>query len=172
MALLPIHTYPDPVLKQTAERVTIFDDKLAKLLEDMAETMYKSDGVGLAANQVGILKRVVVVDVSRTGTEKLFLINPEIIEKSGSVSSEEGCLSVPEYRDTLKRSENIKVKAQNLKGQPFELEAEGILAICLQHELDHLDGVLFVDRLSRLKRELFKRSRKKMAQQEGKTAEA
>jgi peptide deformylase len=124
-------------------------------------TMYAHGGIGLAASQIGILERVAVVDISPDQSQKLVLINPEITERLGSVSSEEGCLSIPEYRDTIKRSERIQVSAQDIEGNPQLISADGMLAICIQHEVDHLNGTLFVDHLSRLKREFFKRWLKK-----------
>ncbi len=139
------------------ERVDTIDTSIHTLLDDMAETMYDARGIGLAAPQVGILKRVCVIDVSESRRERLDFINPEIISSQGKVSSEEGCLSIPDYRETIFRKEKISVRALDRTGAAFELEADGLLAICIQHELDHLDGVLFVDHLSRLKRELFKR---------------
>ena len=163
MALLPIFTYPDPVLKTEAKEVTVFDAELEKLAKDMAETMYHEQGIGLAANQIGVLKRILVVDVSREASNLQVFVNPKIVSCCGSVNSEEGCLSVPEYRDTVKRSEQIVIQAQDILGNPFEVKADGLLAICIQHEIDHLNGVLFVDRMSRLKRELFKRWNKKRA---------
>ena len=161
--MLRILTYPDPVLKQPSQEVVSFDQKLGSLLDSMAETMYHAQGVGLAAPQVGELVRVTVIDVSDTRSELRDFVNPRIISAQGSTSSEEGCLSIPEYRDVIKRSTEVVVQACDRNGKPFELRAEGLLAICLQHEIDHLDGILFVDRLSRLKREMFKRWLKKRA---------
>ncbi len=155
MALLPLKFYPDPILKTKCAPVTTFDTALATLVEDMIHTMYEEEGIGLAGPQVGITTRICVVDVSEDGQGVTEFINPEIVAKSGNTSIEEGCLSIPGYREFVDRKEKIKVKAQKRDGSPFEVEAEGILAICLQHEIDHLDGVLFVDRLSRLKKELF-----------------
>lgn len=157
MARLPIKIYPDPVLKQKAMPVTTFDTKLKKLLDDMAETMYEAHGVGLAANQIGSLERIVVIDVSEDRNELRHLVNPEIIERSGKKKGEEGCLSIPNYRDNVERSTTLKVRAQDATGKHFEFEADGLLAVCIQHEIDHLDGILFIDRLSRLKREFFKK---------------
>jgi len=157
MALLDIKIYPDPILKQKAEDVTVFDQKLEKLLDDMAQTMYAAPGVGLAAPQIGICQRVAVVDVSEDRNDLIHLVNPEIILREGKKSGEEGCLSIPEYRDTVERSASISVRAFDKKGKQFEFDATDLLSVCVQHELDHLDGVLFVDRLSRLKRELFKK---------------
>ncbi len=167
MTLLEIKKYPDPVLKEQSVEVVTFDDELGKLLDNMLETMYASNGVGLAAPQVGILKRIAVVDVSREGTNPLVFINPEIIAKAGKVKSEEGCLSIPDYRDTIYRSATVTVRAVDRKGKKFEVEAEELFSMCLQHEIDHLDGILFTDRLSRLKRELFKRWFLKQQQENG-----
>jgi len=157
MASLEIKIYPDPVLKEKAKPITTFDSKLKKFVENMIETMYVESGVGLAANQVGSLERVFVVDVSEDGNSPLVFINPEIVERSGKKKGEEGCLSIPSYRDIVERSSIITVKAQDLSGQEFTLQAEGLMAVCIQHELDHLDGILFVDRLSHLKKQLFKK---------------
>lgn len=161
MSVLDIRIYPDPVLKQQAAPVTEFDSKLERLLRDMADTMYDADGIGLAAPQVGILQQIAVIDVSEKRDQVLHFINPVITERSGETPSEEGCLSIPEYRDTISRNTNITVQAVDPSGTAFELKADGLLAICLQHEIDHLNGVLFVDHLSRLKREFFKRWLKK-----------
>lgn len=164
MPLLTIYTYPAPVLHQQAKEVSVFDEGLRTFLDDMAQTMYHNQGIGLAANQVGVLKRVIVVDVSPDASARMDLVNPVILERSGSFSYEEGCLSVPEYRDTVSRSRRIVVQAQDVYGTFFQFGAEELLAVCIQHEIDHLDGKLFVDRLSRLKRELFRRWFKKNCQ--------
>ena len=161
MALREIVKYPDERLHEECEAVNDFNQELATLLDDMFETMYEADGIGLAAPQIGVMKRVTVIDVSPDGTGKLELINPEIVDAQGKVSSEEGCLSIPGYRDTIKRNETVKVRAQDRTGEFFEVQAEELLSICLQHEIDHLHGVLFTDKLSRLKREFFKRWFKK-----------
>lgn len=161
MTIREIVLYPDPVLKQKTELVSEFDDELGILLDDMRETMYDANGIGLAAPQIGILKRVTVIDVSDDGSKVFELINAEILSGEGSVSIEEGCLSIPEYRESVTRKERITVKAQDRKGEEIQFEADDLLAICIQHELDHLDGVLFIDHLSRLKREMFKRWYKK-----------
>lgn len=157
MAILEIKTYPDPVLKKKAAPVADFNEQLGKLLDSMAETMYAANGVGLAAPQVGELCRVAVIDVSRNGDSPLEFINPVIVKQSGKTKSEEGCLSIPEFRDSVQRSVLVTVQAQDRQGNEFSIDADELLAICLQHEIDHLDGILFTDRLSRLKRELFKR---------------
>ena len=161
MATLPIVKFPDPILKQKCAPVTAFDERLAILIGDMIETMYEANGVGLAAPQVGVLSQVAVIDVSDSRDQPIHLVNPVIEIAQGKVPSEEGCLSIPEYRDTLNRQETVRVKALDMKGAPIEIESDGLLAICLQHEIDHLNGILFVDRLSRLKRELFRRWFKK-----------
>jgi len=161
MAILPVRKYPDPVLKEPGELVKDFNSDLHKLLDDMAETMYYESGIGLAAPQVGVTQRITVIDVSPDEDQIIELINPEITARAGKIDSEEGCLSIPEFRDKVTRNETVTVSALDRNGESFELEAEGLLAICLQHEIDHLDGILFIDRLSRLKRELFKRWLKK-----------
>lgn len=155
MAVLPIVTYPSETLKTQCETVTEFDSKLHKLLDDMADTMYDAPGIGIAAPQIGILKQITVIDLSEDGSELIELINPEITVKEGSTSSEEGCLSIPGYRATVKRAEKVVVKAQDRTGKEFEVEGEELMSFCLQHEIDHLNGVLFIDKLSRLKKSLF-----------------
>jgi peptide deformylase len=153
MAKLTILEYPDPRLRTKAAPVERVDAGLVQVIADMLETMYAAPGIGLAATQVDFHRRVVVVDVSEDKSKPLVFINPEIIERSGSLEIEEGCLSVPGVFDTpTARSEKIRVRALGRDGKPFELEADGLLAICIQHELDHLDGKLFVDYLSELKR--------------------
>jgi len=160
MAKLTILEYPDPRLRTKAAPVERVDAELVLAIADMLETMYAAPGIGLAATQVDIHKRLVVVDVSEDKSQPLVFINPEIIERSGSLEIEEGCLSVPGVFDTpTARSEKIRVRALGRDGKPFELEADGLLAICIQHELDHLEGKLFVDYLSELKRN---RIRKKL----------
>jgi peptide deformylase len=160
MAKLTILEYPDPRLRTKAVPVERVDAELVLVIDDMFETMYAAPGIGLAATQVDVHKRLVVVDVSEDKTRPLVFINPEIIERSGSLEVEEGCLSVPGVFDTpTARSEKIRVRALGRDGKPFELEADGLLAICIQHELDHLEGKLFVDYLSELKRN---RIRKKL----------
>lgn len=155
MARLPIVIYPDKRLKQKAAVVASFDSALGTLIDNMRDTMYAADGIGLAANQVGVLQRVIVVDVSEERDGFLELVNPEIVKSDGKSAREEGCLSIPGYREVVSRKSTVTVTAQNRSGESFTLEAEGLLAICLQHEIDHIDGVLFVDRLSSLKRQLF-----------------
>ncbi|MBX3680569.1 peptide deformylase [Cognatazoarcus halotolerans] len=151
MALLPILRYPDERLHTKAKPVPQVDDSIRKLVTDMAETMYEAPGIGLAATQVNVHLRVVVIDTSEDRSKLLAFINPEIVERSGEQSCEEGCLSVPGIYETVTRAERVKVRALDEKGEAFELEAEGLLAVCIQHELDHLDGKVFVEYLSRLK---------------------
>ncbi len=154
MSILSILHYPDPRLHQVSEPVTEVDASIVQLASDMAETMYAAPGIGLAAPQIDVLKRIIVVDISHEKNQLMVLINPEIVEKEGEVEYEEGCLSVPGIYEVLvnKRAEKIRIRALGLDGKAFELDAEGLLAICLQHEIDHLDGKLFVDYLSELKR--------------------
>jgi len=159
MALLNILHFPDPRLRQKALPVEEFTDELVTLKDDMLETMYAAPGIGLAAVQVNILKRMLVVDISEDKSKPMCFINPEITSHSGEIKTEEGCLSVPAIYEPVKRYEWIRVKAQNELGETFELEADGLLSVCIQHEIDHLEGKLFVDYLSELKR---KRIKKKM----------
>ena len=153
MAKLKILEFPDPRLKTVAKEVEVFDEALQVLVDDMLETMYAAPGIGLAATQVNDPRRVVVIDVSEEHDQPLCLINPEILEKSGEEEMDEGCLSVPDVYETVTRAEKIRVRALDREGQPFELETDGLLAVCIQHELDHLDGKLFIDYLSNLKRQ-------------------
>ena len=159
MARLPILEYPDPRLRNRAEPVTKFDTELKTLVADMFETMYAAPGIGLAATQVDVHKRILVCDVGVESKQPLCLINPEIIRAEGKTNAEEGCLSVPEFYDFIDRAAVIRVRALDLDGKAFELDADGMLAVCIQHEMDHLEGKLFVDYLSDLKRE---RIRKKL----------
>lgn len=166
MAIREITTYPDPVLRNKTSRVERIDSTLDRLIEDMVETMHAAPGVGLAANQVGVPLSLAVIDLSlREDKDQrrplLVIINPEIIALEGSVIEEEGCLSIPDYAEKVKRAARVKVRAQDRTGKVFELEAEGLMAKALQHEIDHLNGLLFVDRLSTLKKGLFKRRFKK-----------
>ena len=163
MALLPILRYPDERLHTKAKPVQEVDDSIRKLVADMAETMYEAPGIGLAATQVNVHLRVVVIDTSEDRSKLLALVNPEIIERSGEQSCEEGCLSVPGIYETVTRAERVRIRALNQKGEAFELEAEGLLAVCIQHELDHLDGKVFVEYLSRLKISRIKSRRAKKA---------
>lgn len=166
MARLPILEYPDPRLRIRAERVTVVDDDVKRLVEDMFETMYTAPGIGLAATQVDVHKRIIVIDVSDGRDQPYCFINPEILSADGRESFEEGCLSVPGLYEFVERAERIKVKALDRNGEPFELEAEGLLAQCIQHEMDHLEGKLFVDYLSPLKRERLKKRYLKKARRE------
>ncbi|MCE5387883.1 MAG: peptide deformylase [Acidithiobacillus sp.] len=161
MALLQIVEYPDPRLKNLAQPVSRIDREIQKLADDMAETMYDAPGIGLAAPQVAAAQRVIVVDISENRNELFTLVNPEIIASSGEEEMKEGCLSVPGVLETVRRAERVKVRAQDLLGKTLELEADGLLAVCLQHEIDHLNGVLFVDHLSRLKQGLIRRKSEK-----------
>jgi peptide deformylase len=163
MALRKIFTYPDSVLRQRAEPVTDIDGRIQELIDDMAETMYQAPGIGLAANQMGETCRVVVFDTSAKDEPKSLrvVINPEIVDASGSVIHEEGCLSVVDYCAQVKRAECITVKGLNPEGEPILLQEEGLSSIVLQHEIDHLNGILFIDHISKLKRELYKRKLKK-----------
>jgi peptide deformylase len=163
MARLPILEYPDPRLRIRAEPVTKFDIELKTLVADMFETMYAAPGIGLAATQVDVHKRLLVCDIGVESKQPYCLINPEIVSAEGKTNSEEGCLSVPEYYDFVDRAAVIRVRAFDTEGKPFELTAEGMLAVCIQHEMDHLEGKLFVDYLSELKRERLKKKASKKA---------
>ena len=166
MGILTILEFPDERLRKKAAVVKTVDDKIKKLADDMLETMYQSHGVGLAATQVDVHQRVIVIDVSEEKDAPLFLINPEIIEKDGIKESEEGCLSVPGFFEKVKRAEHIRVKALNREGQSFEFEARDLLAVCVQHEMDHLNGKLFVDYISALKRQRIKKKLEKIHKME------
>jgi peptide deformylase len=152
MALLPILEFPDPRLRTRAAAVTEVDAALRKLIDDMFETMYAAPGIGLAATQINVHKRVLVVDVSEDRSKPLALINPEIIAREGVEETEEGCLSVPGIYDKVTRAEKVRVRTLDRSGKQIEIEADGLLAVCIQHEMDHLEGKLFVDYLSELKR--------------------
>lgn len=152
MAILPILKYPDPRLHTVAKPVTQVDDRIRQLVSDMAETMYAAPGIGLAATQVDVHERVIVIDITEDKSGLLVLINPEIIWRSDEREVfEEGCLSVPETYEKVERAAEIKVRALNEQGEPFEFEADELLAVCVQHEIDHLDGKVFVEHLSLLK---------------------
>lgn len=159
MAKLEILEFPDPRLRTKAKPVTNFDEKLHTLTQDMLETMYEAPGIGLAATQVNVHKRIIVIDISEEKDQPLILINPEFDKIEGEQDYDEGCLSVPGFYETVTRTEKIRLKAQDAKGTAIEMECEGLLSVCIQHELDHLDGKLFVDHISRLKRD---RIRKKL----------
>ena len=162
MALLDILHYPDDRLRNKAKPVATVDITIQKLVDDMLETMYRAPGIGLAATQVNITQRVIVVDVSEEKNQPMCMINPEILAKDGVEQHEEGCLSVPGFYETVERAEHIKVRALDRNGVAFELETGGLLAVCIQHEIDHLDGKLFVDYLSPLKRSRIKKKLEKM----------
>ncbi|MFT3962146.1 peptide deformylase [Propionivibrio sp.] len=151
MPLLPILRFPDPRLKKLAEPVRNIDENIRRLARDMAETMYEAPGIGLAATQVDVHKRVIVIDISETRDQLFTLINPEIVESDGQQVCEEGCLSVPGIYDKVERAENVVVRYLDLEGQERTIEADGLLAVCLQHEIDHLNGKVFVEHLSQLK---------------------
>jgi peptide deformylase len=161
MALLPILEFPDPRLRTRATPVTAFDESLSQLAADMLETMYAAPGIGLAATQVNVHRRLIVMDLSDERNEPKVFINPEILAREGVEVSEEGCLSVPQVFEDVERAARVRVRSQNLKGEVIEEDLEGLLAICLQHELDHLEGKLFVDYLSNLKRERIRRKLQK-----------
>jgi peptide deformylase len=161
MTVREIVTYPAPILRSKTALVQEFNHELHTLLDDMQQTMYVAHGVGLAAPQVGVGLRVAVIDTSEDRSEYLELINPQIIAHEGEVPSEEGCLSIPEYRETIPRHAKVTVRAQDRRGNSFEFTADDLLGICAQHEIDHLEGVLFIDHMSRLKRELFNKWLKK-----------
>jgi peptide deformylase len=167
--ILKILTYPDPVLSQPGEPVTEFDDELRKLVADMFETMYSAQGIGLAAPQIGISKRLTVIDLSmgKEPKDKLVLINPEIVASEGRLYEEEGCLSFPEIREKVVRAAKVGIRAQDEYGKWFEMDGEELLSRAFQHEIDHLDGVLFIFRMSPLKRNLNLRKIRKL-QSEGK----
>jgi len=162
MAILEILHFPDPRLRQRAAEVDAVDDELRRLIDDMFETMYQAPGIGLAATQVNVHKRVVVIDISREQDEPRVFINPQIVVLDGVEEMEEGCLSVPGVYEKVQRAQRIRVRAMDREGRAFELDADGLLAVCVQHEIDHLDGKLFVDYLSQLKRQ---RIRKKLEKQ-------
>jgi len=165
MTKLVILEYPDARLRTKAEPVSTVDDALRQLVDDLLETMYAANGVGLAATQVDVHKRLVVIDVSDGRNSPLVLINPKILAAEGRAPVEEGCLSLPGIYDKLQRATHIRVRALGRDGQPFEMDADGLLAVCIQHEMDHLDGKLFVDYLSELKRQLIRRRLEKERRQ-------
>lgn len=160
---LDILQYPDPRLRVRAAPVTTVDANVRELIDNMAETMYQAPGIGLAAIQVGVAKRVVVIDISQERNDLKAFVNPEIVAHEGDAVMDEGCLSVPGVYEPVARAQKVRVRALDRDGNPFELEAEGLLAVCIQHEIDHLDGKVFVDYLSRLKQQ---RIRKKLEKQQ------
>jgi peptide deformylase len=165
MTKLVILEYPDPRLRKKAEPVAAVDAAVRQLADDMLQTMYAAKGVGLAATQVDVHKRLIVLDVSEERDRPLVLINPELLTLEGSGPGEEGCLSLPGIYDKLTRATHIRVRALNLEGETFEMDADGLLAVCIQHEMDHLEGKLFVDYLSELKRQLIRRRLEKERRQ-------
>lgn len=170
MAVLEIKRYPEPVLKKKAQPVAEIDDALQTLIDDMIETMHAAPGVGLAAPQVGVSRRLAVIDIGTKDAEAplLVLINPVFVLKEGEVEFEEGCLSIPEYTAKIERAERVVVRAFNREGKEYEVDTDGLLAVALQHEIDHLDGLLLIDRISPLKREFFKKRFKKASLKAGK----
>ena len=165
MATLPILHFPDPRLRNPSQAVTHVDDELRTLMDDMLQTMYEAPGIGLAAPQVNVFKRVIVIDVSDERNAPHYFANPEIVERRGTEEFEEGCLSVPSIYEKVQRSEWVRVRALGRDGRPFELETDGLLAVCIQHEIDHLDGKLFVDYLSELKRNRIRKKMEKLRRQ-------
>lgn len=166
MAIREIKKYPDPVLRLKTSRVDVIDQSVQDLIDDMVETMHAAPGVGLAANQVGVSLQLAVIDLGEREDDEprhplVVLINPEILSSQGSVVADEGCLSMPDFSEKVKRAARVKVRAKDRTGKPFELDAEGLMAKALQHEIDHLNGLLFVDRLSPLKKNIFQRKLKK-----------
>jgi peptide deformylase len=165
MTQFVILEYPDPRLRKTAKRVDVVNDAVRQLAADLLETMYAAKGIGLAATQVDVHKRVLVIDISEERNQPLVFINPEILTATGRGPGEEGCLSVPDIYDKVQRATQIRVRALGLDGLPFEMDADGVLAVCIQHEMDHLEGKLFVDYLSELKRQLIRRRLEKERKQ-------
>ena len=165
MSALNVLIYPDERLRTVCQPVAEINDEIRKLVDDMFETMYKEEGIGLAAPQVNIQQRIITIDLDSENSNQIVLINPEILESSGETGIEEGCLSIPGFRGLVPRKEKVTVKALNLNGNEFTLEADGLLAICIQHEIDHLNGVLFVDYLSPLKRNRIKEKLIKLQKQ-------
>jgi len=169
MTLLDILQFPDPSLRKKAKPVTEFNADLKTLVSDMLETMYEAPGIGLAATQVDVHKCVLVTDISEEKDSPQVLINPEILETEGTEESDEGCLSVPGYYEPVRRAQKIRVRAQDENGEPFEFEADGLKAVCVQHEMDHLNGKLFVDYISTLKRDRIRKKLEKLKKQESKS---
>ena len=167
MALLPILEFPDPRLRTRAAPVVTFDAELGQLIDDMFETMYAAPGIGLAATQVNVHQRIIVIDVSEQKDQPLLLINPEILARDGVELTEEGCLSVPQVFEEVERAARVRVRAHDRDGGVFEREFDGLLAVCVQHEMDHLDGKLFVDYLSSLRRERIRRKLEKERRERG-----
>jgi peptide deformylase len=165
MAKLEILHFPDLRLRKCAVPVEKVDDDIRRLVDDMLETMYEAPGIGLAATQVNVQRQVIVIDISESRDQPLCLINPEILSREGEEEMEEGCLSVPGYYETVRRADRVRVRALDRNGESFELDADGLLAVCIQHEMDHLDGKLFVDYLSPLKRSRIQKKLEKLARQ-------
>ncbi len=165
MAVLDVLIYPDENLAKVCQPVETVDAELNTFIDNMFDTMYEHEGIGLAAPQVNVLKRVITIDIEGDKSNQIVLINPEILESSGETGIEEGCLSIPGCRALVPRKEKLTVKALNREGQTFTLEADGLLAICIQHEIDHLNGVLFVDHISQLKRQRIKEKMLKLKKQ-------
>ncbi len=170
MAQLNILHHPDARLRKKAAPVETVDANIRQIVDDMFETMYAAHGIGLAATQVNIHQRIIAIDISEKGNEPLCLINPEIIQQEGSVEHEEGCLSVPDYYDKVARAEHIRVRAIDRDGNTYEKDADGLLAICIQHEMDHLQGKLFVDYLSSLKQQRVRKKMEKWEKEHAKVA--
>jgi len=166
MARLTVLHFPDPRLRKRAAPVDVIDGQLQALIDDMFATMYAAPGIGLAATQVNVQQRVIVIDVSEDKNQPTVLINPIILERSGEEEMEEGCLSVPGFSETVHRAERIRATALDRHGEPFEIDTGGLLAVCIQHEIDHLDGKLFVDYLSSLKRDRIRKKLEKQARSE------
>jgi len=167
MAILDILHFPDARLRNVAKPVTQVDDKVRRLIDDMFETMYQAPGIGLAAIQVDEPQRVIVIDISEDRSQPLALINPEILSRDGEEEMDEGCLSVPGFYETVQRAARVRVHALDRQGNAFEMDADGLLAVCIQHEIDHLDGKLFVDYLSSLKRQRIRKKLEKESRQSG-----
>lgn len=165
MAILDILHFPDPRLRNKAKPVAMVDEAIRRLVDDLFETMYQAPGIGLAATQVNVAKQVLVIDLSEEKNQPLCLINPEIIEQDGEEQMEEGCLSVPGVYEPVTRAAHIRIRALNRQGEPFEMEVDDLLAVCIQHEMDHLDGKLFVDYLSSLKRQRIRKKLEKEGRQ-------
>jgi peptide deformylase len=167
MALLPILEFPDPRLRTRADPVRHFDARLSKLIEDLFETMYAAPGIGLAATQVDVHQRLIAIDISETRDQREVFINPQILSRDGVEVTEEGCLSVPTIFEEVERAARVRVRAQDRHGNTFERDLDGLLAVCLQHEMDHLEGKLFVDYLSSLKRDRIRRKLEKERRERG-----
>lgn len=169
MSVLTVLRFPDERLRTKAKPVKEVNEQIQQIVDDMFETMYAEEGIGLAATQVDIHQRIIVIDVSENRDQPYVLINPEMLEKSGETGIEEGCLSIPESRGFVPRAEKVKIRALDRDGKTYELEADDLLAICIQHEMDHLEGKLFVDYLSALKRQRIRQKLEKMARQEARS---